>query len=67
MIELKVSGMTCGGCVRSVTNAVHGVAPDAHVTVDLATRRVSVETGVDAGTIAAAIESAGYEVERQDA
>ena len=28
MIELKVSGMTCGGCVRSVTNAVHGVAPE---------------------------------------
>ena len=66
MIELKVSGMTCGGCVRSVTNAVHGVAPHANVTVDLATKRVSVETAVDAATIAAAIESAGYEIERQD-
>ncbi|WP_188053893.1 heavy-metal-associated domain-containing protein [Sphingosinithalassobacter sp. CS137] len=67
MIELKVSGMICGGCVRWVTNAVHGVAPGALATVDLATKRVSVETDVDAATIAAAIESAGYEVERQDA
>lgn len=65
MVELKVFGMTCGGCVRSVTNAVHGVAPDANVSVDLAAKRVSVETDAEAAMIARAIEEAGYEVERE--
>lgn len=67
MVEFKVAGMTCGGCVRSITNAVHGVAAAAKVTVDLRSKRVSVETNVDAGAITDAIENAGYQVERQDA
>lgn len=66
MVELKVAGMTCGGCARSVTNAVHGVAPGAKVSVDLGSRRVSVETDLDADTIVSAIKGAGYAVERQD-
>jgi copper chaperone len=67
MVEFKVAGMTCGGCVRSITNAVHGVAAAAKVTVDLRSKRVSVETNVDAGVIADAIENAGHQVERQNA
>lgn len=67
MVEFKVAGMTCGGCVRSITNAVHGVVAAAKVTVDLRSKRVSVETNVDAGAITDAIENAGYQVERQDA
>ena len=33
--RLHVSGMSCGHCVRAVTEAVRGVAPLAKVEVDL--------------------------------
>ena len=31
MLELNVTGMTCGHCVRTVTQAVKGVDPEAQV------------------------------------
>ena len=34
MLELKVEGMTCGHCVKAVTEAVQSVAPQAVVAVD---------------------------------
>ncbi|HEY0838094.1 MAG TPA: heavy-metal-associated domain-containing protein [Azospirillum sp.] len=56
----KVDGMTCGGCVRSVTNAITKAAPGAMVTVDLPTGTVSVD-GAPADTVKAAVEGAGFE------
>lgn len=62
MYELQVEGMTCGGCVRSVTKAVQSVDGNARVDVDLASKKVTVEsqTGLDA--VKAAISEAGYDV-----
>jgi copper chaperone len=62
MIELKVDGMTCQGCVRSVTKAVQSADPAATVEVDLATGRVRVETAAPRERVAGAIEAAGYDV-----
>ena len=59
---LNVTKMTCNHCVRSVTEAVHGVAPDARVEVSLAEQTVRVQGASDAPTIARAIADAGYEV-----
>lgn len=67
MVQFRVADMTCGGCVRSVTNAVKGVDTDASVNVDLATKLVSVESNADASSIANAIKAAGYEVETRAA
>ncbi len=36
MLELSVKGMTCNGCVTSVTRAIQGVDSKAGVDVDLA-------------------------------
>ncbi len=64
-ITMNVQGMTCGGCVASVTRvlkAVPGVA-DATVTRDPDAARVTydpAQTGVPA--LRAAIEDAGYDV-----
>jgi copper chaperone len=63
MVQFQVNGMTCGGCARSVTNAVKGVDGQAKVDVDLATKLVTVETTAQARAIADAIEAAGYAVE----
>ncbi|WP_448202904.1 heavy-metal-associated domain-containing protein [Azospirillum sp. sgz302134] len=57
----KVDGMTCGGCARSVTNAITKVAPDAKVAVDLTAGTVSVDGGVPADTVKKAVEGAGFD------
>ena len=67
MVQFHVAGMTCGGCARSVTNAVKGVDAGASVNVDLATKLVTVDSHADAATIAGAIKAAGYAVEAQPA
>jgi copper chaperone len=62
MYELEVEGMTCGGCVRSVTKAVQSVDGNARVEVDLASKKVRVETQAGLDAVKAAISEAGYEV-----
>ncbi|AWK85090.1 heavy-metal-associated domain-containing protein [Azospirillum thermophilum] len=57
----KVDGMTCGGCARSVTNAITKAAPSAAVTVDLANGTVTVDGGVPADTVKRAVEAAGFD------
>ncbi len=57
----KVDGMTCGGCARSVSNAITKAAPNAAVTVDLATGTVLVEGGIPADTVREAVEAAGFD------
>ena len=60
MLELNVTGMTCGHCVRAVTQAVRTLDPQADVQVDLASKRVRVEGHTSAGEIIAALGVAGY-------
>lgn len=55
-----VLGMTCGGCAKSVTNAILDAAPGADVNVDLSVKTVTVR-GADEGTVKQAIEDAGFE------
>lgn len=62
MMELTVSGMTCGGCAKAVEKAVVRKDADARVSVDLANGRVSVDSSLSRQDVADAIEAAGYEV-----
>jgi copper chaperone len=62
MYELKVENMSCGHCVNAVTKAVQAVDPAAQVQVDLAGKKVSVESGAQLAQIRSAIEEAGYPV-----
>jgi copper chaperone len=57
----KVSGMTCGGCVRSVEKAINAVAPAARVTVDLPSGKVTVEGVADESIVAKAVDDAGFD------
>jgi len=64
-VTLKVTGMTCGGCVASVTRVLRVLPGVGEVTVALqpGTARVSYDplrTGLP--DIKHAIEEAGYEV-----
>ena len=61
---LAVEGMTCQGCVRSVTRAVAAVPGVEAVTVDLEARRATVRfdpSRVTTAQVRAAIEDAGFD------
>lgn len=60
MVELRVDQMTCGHCVRAVTQAVRSVDPEAKVEVDLGSKRVRVEGVGSAHELVRALEAAGY-------
>ena len=62
MITLHVEGMSCGHCVRAVTQAIQALDPAAKVEVDLAARTVKAETGLARDAVAAAIAEEGYKV-----
>ena len=55
-----VFGMTCGGCAKSVTNAIADAAPGASVEVDLDAKAVTVE-GAAEDAVKQAVENAGFE------
>ncbi|MCW9045654.1 MAG: heavy-metal-associated domain-containing protein [Alphaproteobacteria bacterium] len=56
-----VDGMTCGGCSNSVTNAIKGKAPEAKVSIELETKRVTVDGFDDMDAIKQAVEDAGFD------
>ncbi len=62
MLTLHVEGMSCGHCVRAVTEAIRTLDPKAEVAVDLATGTVRAETGAELKAVAAAVEEEGYKV-----
>lgn len=62
MMKLKVSGMTCGGCAKSVERAVSAAAPGAKVSVDLKSGEVAIDGPTARQAIVTAIEDAGFDV-----
>ena len=60
MIEFEVQALSCGHCVRAVTEAVQEVDPGARVEVDLDRKKVSVQSGADRAALAQALTEAGY-------
>ena len=62
MLSLKVSGMTCGGCINAVTRAIQAQDPQAQVQADLNTQVVSIETTLSAKKAGQLITDAGFPV-----
>lgn len=65
ILNLKVGGMSCMGCVASIRGVLTVLPGVAAVDVDLTDGRVTVEhdpAHVDAAAIRAAIEAGGYQV-----
>jgi copper chaperone len=62
MLSLKVSGMTCGGCINAVTRAVQSQDPSAKVQVDLVTQIVSLDTSLTEADASRLITEAGFPV-----
>jgi len=60
MIELKLPTMTCGHCVRTVTQTVQGVDAAAKLEIDLPSQRVRIESTHDRQEFARALIAEGY-------
>ncbi|MBB2497470.1 cation transporter [Aquipseudomonas ullengensis] len=60
---LKVTGMSCGHCVRAITGALQAGDPAAEVQVDLAAREVRVSSRLSLEQLLAAIRDQGYAAE----
>ena len=62
MQKFQVKGMSCGHCVRAVTQAVQALDAAAEVQVDLPSGEVKVVSQLPAGQVMEAIREEGYEV-----
>ena len=60
MTEFEVSTMSCGGCAKHISAAITQADPQAQVTVDVASKRVQVQSALPAAQLAQAMGDAGY-------
>ena len=60
MIEFTLPDMTCGHCVRTVTETVQRVDAEARLQVDLPTHQVRIESQQPREAFAAALTEEGY-------
>lgn len=62
MYEFDIPNMTCGHCKGTVEAAIKSADPSASATIDLTSRKVTVQTALHPADISNAIEQAGYPV-----
>ena len=60
MTTFEVKDMTCGHCIKTITQAVMALDPAAKVQIDLPSRRVQIESASAAAALSQAIVQAGY-------
>jgi copper chaperone len=60
MLNLRVEGMSCGGCAKSVTKALQRLDASANVSVDVPTGEVVVETSANESAVLEALARAGF-------
>ena len=64
-ITLNIQGMTCGGCVKSVTNSLNQVAGVQSVDVSLDYNNATIsfdDSQAQQSTLKEAIEDAGFDL-----
>jgi copper chaperone len=64
-VELKVEGMTCGGCVKSIQNALNGRNGVDSAVADLEASTVAIEFDgkvIQRSALEQAIVDAGFDV-----
>ncbi len=60
MHQFQIPNMSCGHCVRAITEAVHAVDPSARVQADVPQHQVQVETTAPREQLVARLSEAGY-------
>lgn len=66
-IRLEIDGMTCGGCVKSLTRVLEAVPGVDNAKVDLETASASVDGDqLDAKALIGAVEDVGFDARVAD-
>ena len=60
MIELTLPTMTCGHCVKTVTQTVQRIDPAARLEIELPQHRVRIDSVLAADRFKKALEEEGY-------
>ena len=60
MQEFQIPNMSCGHCVRTITEAVQSLDPAARVTADVPQHQVQVESTAARAALVAKLTEAGY-------
>lgn len=60
MLQLIIPAMSCGHCVKSITEAVQRLDAHASITADTASKQVSVDTSASAEAVRLALTEAGF-------
>jgi copper chaperone len=65
IITLKVTGMTCGGCVKTVKSALEGAkgVTEAKVDLESGTAEVKANSAADPNEMTLAVKLAGYDAQ----
>ncbi|GBQ13745.1 heavy-metal-associated domain-containing protein [Swaminathania salitolerans] len=66
-VQIKVDGMSCGGCSSRLEKALSGIPGVTHVSADHATGEVTVETAgadIPLSALETVIEDSGFDVRR---
>jgi copper chaperone len=58
----RVTGMTCGGCVKTLTRALEQALPDAEVEVQLEGGLVRIRGTHALSDVSQAVEDAGFDM-----
>lgn len=60
MQEFQIPNMSCGHCVRTITEAVQALDPAAKVQTDVAKRQVLVDSSAQREALVQQLSNAGY-------
>jgi copper chaperone len=58
--DFQIPNMSCGHCVRAITEAVKAADPQAQVSTDLPNHQVQVDSTVPREQVVARLTEAGY-------
>lgn len=59
-MEFEVPDMSCGHCVKAITQTLQQLDPVASISVDLSAKKVTVQTSQLREKVAAVLTEAGY-------
>lgn len=59
-MQFEVENMTCGSCVKHITQAINIVDPNAKLEADTVARLITVQTTASQRDIEVALEAEGY-------
>lgn len=59
-MQFHIANMTCDGCARSVTKAIHSVDPTAQISANPGARTVDIQSEQPRAVLEGVLANAGY-------